>query len=99
MRIAEIIGTVTLSRRHPALEGGRLRVAVPLSLDNLRGADAMGGEAKRAEPFVVFDQLGAGNGSLVGVSEGGEAARPFPDGKPIDAYVAAIIDEVYLSPT
>ena len=36
MRIAEIIGTVTLNRAHPSLTGARLLVAVPFSLKGLR---------------------------------------------------------------
>ena len=32
MRIGTVIGTVTLSERHPSLAGGSYRVVVPLSL-------------------------------------------------------------------
>ena len=50
-------------------------------------------EAGRGEPIVVFDELGAGEGSRIAVSEGTEAAAPFyPVVKPIDAYNAAILD-------
>ena len=38
MRIATIIGTVTLVRTHPSMVGARYRLAVPLSLANLTGA-------------------------------------------------------------
>ena len=92
MRICEMIGTVTLSRCHPSLGGGRFQLAVPLSLANLAGESQ-----ERAEAIVVYDDLGAGQGSRMAVSEGGEAAQPFrPDMKPIDAYNAAILDEVHL---
>ena len=41
----------------------------------------------------MFDELGAGVGSRIAISEGREAAMPFyPDVKPIDAYNAAILD-------
>jgi len=31
----------------------------------------------------------------VAFSEGGEAAQPFqPEGKPVDAYVSALIDQI-----
>lgn len=90
MRIGRVIGTVTLGRSHPTLVGGRWRVVVPLSLEELRDP----GEA-RAEPLVAYDELGAGIGSLIAVSEGAEAAQPFyPDLKPIDAYAAALLDRV-----
>lgn len=88
MRICEVIGNVTLSRSHPTLRGAAWRVAVPLSID---AASRI--LAKRGEPFVVYDELGAGIGSLIAVSEGAEAAAPFyPDQKPIDGYCAAILD-------
>lgn len=90
MRIGEIIGVVTLSRSHPNLRGGRYRLAVPLSLANLRGQSA-----QRAEELVVYDELGAGLGSRIALSEGAEAAQPFyPELKVIDAYNAAILDSI-----
>lgn len=90
MRIGEVIGTVTLSRSHPSLTGATLKLAVPLSLSNLQSKDP-----SRAESLVVYDELGAGVGSRVALSEGREASNPFhPEVKPIDAYVAAILDEV-----
>lgn len=91
MRIAEIIGSVTLNRAHPSLIGGRFLIAVPFSLKGLRQDIADG------EDFVIYDELGAGNGSRVGVSEGGEAAVPFlPKKKPVDAYCACILDQVVI---
>lgn len=90
MRIADIIGTVTLNRCHPSFIGARLRLAVPLSLANLRGD-----EPPRAEELVVWDDFGAGIGSRIALTEGAEAAQPFrPEIKPVDAYNAAILDEV-----
>ncbi|GAB5440257.1 MAG: hypothetical protein Fues2KO_06060 [Fuerstiella sp.] len=92
MRFMECIGKVTLSRCHPSLQGASWKVAVPLMLEGLKG-DATG----RTEAIVVFDELGAGNGHLLAVSESAEAAAPFhPDTKPIDAYNAAILDHVNL---
>ncbi len=89
MRIAKVIGNVTLNRAHPALQGGRFPLVVALTLDNLTGASDA-----ESEPFAVYDDLGAGLGSVIAVSEGGEAAQPFaPNYKPIDAYNAAILDE------
>jgi microcompartment protein CcmK/EutM len=88
MRIAEVIGTVTLNRQHPSLAGARLKLVVPLSL-----ADLTGQPGEPAEEIVVYDELGAGVGNRIAVSEGREAAQPFyPDMKPIDAYNAAILD-------
>jgi ethanolamine utilization protein EutN len=90
MRIGEVIGTVTLNRCHPSLTGASFKLVVPLSLDDLTD-----GRDESAEEFTVFDELGAGIGSRIAVSEGREAAMPFyPEVKPIDAYNAAILDTV-----
>ncbi|MCI0459660.1 MAG: hypothetical protein L0Z62_22140 [Gemmataceae bacterium] len=89
MRIAEVIGTVTLSRCHPSVSGFRWVIGVPFSLQALPEGVPDG------EDVVIFDNLGAGHGSRIGFSEGGEAAAPFhPDKKPLDAYCACILDSV-----
>ncbi len=92
MRIAEVIGKVTLSRCHPSVRGASWRIAVPLNEAGLRG-ETQG----RGEEFVVYDAFNSGDGSLIGVSEGAEAAAPFaPEVKPIDAYNSAILDTIEL---
>jgi microcompartment protein CcmK/EutM len=92
MRIAEIIGTVTLSRAHPSLLGFRWVIGVPLSLRAIRA-----GQRGDGEDVVIFDHLGAGDGNLIGFSEGVEAAAPFyPERKPVDAYCACLLDHVNL---
>jgi ethanolamine utilization protein EutN len=78
MRLGKTIGTVTLVQPHATMRGGVLRLVVPL-----------------AEPLVAWDDLGAGDGQLVAFSEGGEAAQPFrPLDKPVDAFIAALIDHL-----
>lgn len=92
MHICEVIGSVTLSRFHPSLTGASWKVVVPLTQAGLQG-DAAG----RGEPFVVFDELGAGNGSLIAITEGADATAPFyPEVRPIDDYNAAILDRIDL---
>ena len=89
MRIAKVIGTVTLNRCHPSFNGARLRLVVPLSLAELKG------QTPQADEMVCWDDNGAGIGSLVAISEGAEASQPFrPELKPVDAYAAAILDSV-----
>ncbi len=89
MRIAEVIGTVTLSRCHPTLVGATWLIGVPFSLKALQ-ADAPDGE-----DLVIYDELGAGGGARIGFSEGAEAAAPFhPKRKPVDAYCACILDQI-----
>jgi ethanolamine utilization protein EutN len=90
VRIAEVIGRVTLSRFHPQLRGGRFLLALPMPLAALTEAAPL-----RGEDLVVYDMLGAGPGSLIGVSEGREAANPFGKTKtPVDAYCACLIDQI-----
>jgi microcompartment protein CcmK/EutM len=89
MRIADVIGTITLNRQHPSLNGRQFKLATPLSWDNLAGRFE-----ERLDDIVVLDELGAGVGSRIGVSEGREAAVPFSDPIPLDAYNAAIIDKL-----
>ncbi len=92
MRIAKIIGTVTLSRCHETLKAGTFRLAVALSEEDLLGSDT-----PNSDSLVVYDELGAGLGSRIAMSESREAAAPFyPEKKPVDAYNAAIIDQLNL---
>lgn len=93
MRIAEVIGNITLSRVHPSMTGARWVVGVPFSLQALRDSDIPDGE-----DVVIYDNLGAGVGARIGFSEGGEAAAPFhPEKKPVDAYCACILDTVVVN--
>jgi ethanolamine utilization protein EutN len=90
MRIGEVIGRVTLSRLLPPLQGGRFLIAAPMPLIALTEA-----APARGEELVVYDSLGAGVGSKIGMSEGREAANPFGKTKvPVDAYCACLIDQL-----
>lgn len=91
MRIANVIGSVTLSRCHPSIEGMRWLIAVPYSQKGLREDKPDG------EDFVLVDPLGPGMNQKIAVSEGVEAQMIFfPNKKPIDASCAAILDHVKL---
>jgi microcompartment protein CcmK/EutM len=90
VRIAEVIGRVTLVRAHPSLKGGRFVIALPLPLAALT-VDS----PARGEEVIAYDDLGASPGARIGLSEGREAANPFGRAKtPIDAYCACLIDRV-----
>ncbi len=96
MRIARVIGTVTLNRADTNLRTGRLLIADALDAHALASLPQW---AKRRrdmpESLVVFDELGAGRGQLIAVSEGREAAMPYwPDRVAVDAYCTAILDQV-----
>lgn len=91
MRIAKVIGTVSLSRSHPAFLGGTWKLVHPFSLEGLDRQKPDGDE------IVAWDELGTGLGSLVGISEGAEATMPFrPAKKPLDAYCTCILDSYQL---
>ncbi len=92
MRIAQIVGTVTLSQMHPSFRGATLKLALPLSLSNLTGQTE-----PEYDPVVVWDELGVGMGDKIALAEGPEASQPFrPEVKPVDAYNAAILDRIEL---
>ena len=93
MRIAKVIGTVTLNRCHPSFNGASLRLIVPLSLAELKGE-----QQPQADEMVAWDENGAGLGSLIAISEGAEASQPFrQELKPVDAYASAILDSIDLT--
>lgn len=93
MQLYRINGTVTLSRSHPSYLGGSLKTA------EAYGEALLGREAIDPDLVVLWDDLGASFGSIVAVSDGAEAAQPFrPELKPVDAYNAAIIDELSIKP-
>ncbi|MFO1064399.1 MAG: EutN/CcmL family microcompartment protein [Pirellulales bacterium] len=94
MQIYKVIGNVTLSRAHESFTGARLLATEPT------GSASIGGPApKDPDLVIVWDDLGAGVGSLIAVSDGAEAAQPFkPAMKPVDAFNSAIMDEINYDP-
>jgi ethanolamine utilization protein EutN len=93
MRIGTVIGRVTLSVRHPAFVGERLLLTLPWKTETFSGA------AVYDPAIVVYDELGAGTGQEIAISEGREAACPFVKPTPVDAYCAALIDEIFYEAT
>jgi microcompartment protein CcmK/EutM len=92
MRIGTVIGRVTLSVRSPRFNGERLLLTLPWRRETLAG------EEKYDPAIVVYDELGANAGQQIGISEGREAACPFPKPTPVDAYCAALLDEISVQP-
>ena len=91
MRIGKVIGNVTLSRVHDSVTGTQWKLVVPMNYDDLQQLDV----DPTAEELVVYDPQSVGVGEWIAFSEGAEAAMPFyPELKPVDAYNAAIIDEL-----
>ena len=89
MRMGTVIGRVTLSVRSKKYVGERLLITLPWK------SDTFGGAEKFDPAIVVYDQFGAGVGQQIAISEGREAACPFPKPTPVDAYCAALVDEFF----
>ena len=88
MRVGTVLGRVTLGVRHPAFVGEKLLLTLPWNTATFEGQESY-------DPaIVVYDQIGAGVGQDICISEGREAACPFPKPTPVDAYCAALIDEM-----
>lgn len=91
MRIAQVIGTVSLSRCHPSFVGARWKIVHPYTLEGLEKQSPDG------EELVAWDELGVGMRSIVAISEGAEAAMPFrPKKVPLDCYCSCILDSYQL---
>lgn len=96
MRLGHVIGRVTLNVGDPALRGARFLLVQPFAKAQFAGA-AMTPLAKGAT-VVVYDALGAGVGQTIGFTEGAEATMPFGHPTPVDAYNAAIIENIFYTP-
>ncbi len=96
MRIARVKGTVILGKQLAELRSGSFLLCETLDSQALHGVNQ---NAPRRQPMpeslVVFDDRGASPGQMIAVSEGREATMPWhPQRVPIDAYCAAILDQV-----
>jgi len=91
MRLGIVRGHVTLNQAIEAFRGKTLVVVEPVTMDNLRARNGLGG----GKSLVAVDALGAGEGQMVAFTEGREASNPFwPDAVPIDAYCSLIVDAI-----
>ena len=96
MRLGHVIGRVTLSKQDTAFKGARFLLVQPFAKEQFRGAPMT--PLAPGLSLVVYDNLGAGLGNVVGFTEGAEATAPFDEPTPVDAFNAAIIDEVFYAP-
>ena len=93
MRIARVIGRITLSQTYDTLVGGRFLIVA------IQDRFALSGQTRRTtETLVCYDHLGAREGDLIAIAESREACMPFYPEKrvPLDAYNAAILDEAVI---
>lgn len=92
MKLARTIGTVTLSRSHPAMKAANLRCVEIVDRVDRIDEFPLGGDT-----VVAWDLCGSGIGDLVALAEGPESAQPFrPEVKPLDASIVALLDHVEL---
>ncbi len=96
MKLGHVIGKVTLNQREESLKGGRFLMVQPLDRRQMAGAAVL--PMPMANSLVVYDNLGAGHGDIIGYVEGAEATAPFTQPTPIDAFNAAIIDTITYQP-
>jgi ethanolamine utilization protein EutN len=89
MRLGTVVGRVTLSVRRKEIHGERLLLVLPWRRETLSGQE------KYDPAIVVYDQLGANVGQNIAISEGSEASRPFSTPTPVDAYCAALVDDIF----
>ena len=96
MKVGRVIGRVVLSDHVPELVGARWLLVSPQGRQELESPQS---EAWSLQPSpVVYDNLGAQPGDLIGYIEGGEATYPFESPMPIDAYNCCLFDQVSVNP-
>lgn len=90
MKIARVLGNTTLNRMHPMLHAATLRcVEVVHRMEDLDDVE------RGNDLIIAWDLCGCGEGDLVALAEGPEAAAPLqPDVRPIDASIVAILDHI-----
>jgi ethanolamine utilization protein EutN len=91
MRLGIVRGHVVLSLAVESFAGKMLAVLEPVTMENLRAQNGLGG----GKALIAIDELGAADGQMVAFTEGSEASNPFwPDRVPVDAYCAMIVDSI-----
>lgn len=98
MKVAQVIGRVTLSLQDPAFKGGRWVICSPVDVEHFNSACTTPPPVSKQFSLVAYDALGAGEGDIVGVVEGAEATAPFDHDIPIDAITVAVFDTLHYQP-
>ena len=86
MQIARVVGTVVATQKNRKLEGAKLLLVQPLTLEN----------EPRGTTLMAIDSVGAGVGEKVLVVIEGKAAGQALGRKaaPVDAAIVGIVDAV-----
>ena len=90
MQIAKVIGTLVATQKHHKIEGAKLLLVQPLTLD----------DQPKGMPVLAIDSVGAGVGEKVLIVLEGRAAGEALGRKaaPVDAAIIGIVDTVTLAP-
>lgn len=87
MRIGEVIGTITATRKDERLTGSKLLLTQPLKDGSPSG-----------DPLVAVDTVGAGIGEIVLFATGAASRHAANQPQsPIDAAIVGIIDTIDLA--
>ena len=92
MKLARVIGRVVLSKKDSALKGGMLVIASPLDKAQYKNKEDVS-LSKTQHNLIIYDNLGATQGDIIGYVEGAEATAAFKEPIPIDAYNVGIVDK------
>ena len=85
MNMARIIGSVWATRKHPSLEGCRLKIIQPVNAKL----------EKVGSPIVATDSIGSGQpNEIVYYVTSGEAPIPLEIKAPTDATIIGIVDRI-----
>lgn len=86
MQLGRVIGTLVATRKHTKLEGAKLLLVQPLTLD----------DRPRGTPLLTIDSVGAGVGEKVLIVIEGRAAGDALRRRaaPVDAAIIGIVDRV-----
>ena len=89
MQLGRVIGTLVSTQKHRKLEGAKLLLVQPLTLE----------DTPRGAPILTIDSVGAGVGEKVLIVLEGRAAGEALRRKaaPVDAAIVGIVDSVELT--
>ena len=88
-----------MSIQEEALRGGRWLVVNPVDTQDLNTCINKQPSLTKQSSLIIYDNIGAGEGDIIGFVEGAEATAPFDGPTPIDAISLAIFDTLkYVAP-
>lgn len=85
MQLAQVIGRVTATVKHPSLEGWKLFLVQPLGTGNTPDGN----------PLIAIDNLGSGRGDFVMITSDGTSVREMigTNKTPVRWAIQGIADE------